>query len=98
MIRLSVCVNHGSTFELNTTLTDDALGANAAAEAGSSCGGMANETRNDLWRGVDFFGDGEVGVSQKQSVDNVIDLRIKNDTLGGGRHRMDDKQKRRRKM
>ena len=45
-----------------------------------------------------FSAMGEVGVSQKQSVDNVIDLRIKNDTLGGGRHRMDDKQKRRRKM
>lgn len=35
-IRLSVCVNHGSTFELRTTLTEDALGAKAAAEAGSS--------------------------------------------------------------
>lgn len=35
-IRFSVCVNHGSTLELRTTLTEDALGANAAAEAGSS--------------------------------------------------------------
>lgn len=35
-IRFSVCVNHGSTFELNTTLTDVALGAKAAAEAGNS--------------------------------------------------------------
>lgn len=35
-IRFKVCVNHGSTFELKTTLTDEALGAKAAAEAGSS--------------------------------------------------------------
>ena len=35
-IRFKVCVNHGSTFELNTTLTDEALGAKAAAEAGSN--------------------------------------------------------------
>ena len=35
-MRLSVCVNHGSTFELRTTLTEEALGAKAAAEAGSS--------------------------------------------------------------
>jgi hypothetical protein len=32
---LSVCVNHGSTLELRTTLTVD-LGAKAAAEAGSN--------------------------------------------------------------
>ena len=35
-MRFSVCVNHGSTLELKTTLTEDALGAKAAAEAGSS--------------------------------------------------------------
>jgi len=35
-MRFNVCVNHGSTFELRTTLTEDALGANAAADAGSS--------------------------------------------------------------
>jgi hypothetical protein len=35
-IRFKVCVNHGSTFELRTTLTEDALGAKAAAEAGSN--------------------------------------------------------------
>ena len=40
LMRFSVCVNQGSTFELNTTLTDDALGAKAAAEAGRSCGGI----------------------------------------------------------
>ena len=36
LMRFSVCVNQGSTFELNTTLTEEALGAKAAAEAGSS--------------------------------------------------------------
>jgi len=35
-MRFSVCVSHGSTFELRTTLTVFALGAKAAAEAGSS--------------------------------------------------------------
>ena len=40
MMRLSVAVSHGSTFEPNTTFTDEALGAKAAAEAGRSCGGM----------------------------------------------------------
>jgi hypothetical protein len=35
-MRFSVCVSHGSTFELKTTLTEDALGAKAAAEAGSN--------------------------------------------------------------
>jgi hypothetical protein len=40
LMRFSVCVNQGSTFELKTTLTEDALGAKAAAEAGSSCGGI----------------------------------------------------------
>jgi hypothetical protein len=35
-IRFKVCVNHGSTFELRTTLTEAALGAKAAAEAGSN--------------------------------------------------------------
>lgn len=35
-IRFSVCVNHGSTFELKTTLTVFALGAKAAAEAGNN--------------------------------------------------------------
>lgn len=39
-IRLSVWVNHGSTFELNTTFTDEALGAKAAADAGSNWGGI----------------------------------------------------------
>jgi len=39
-MRFSVCVNHGSTLELKTTLTEDALGAKAAAEAGSNCGGI----------------------------------------------------------
>lgn len=36
LMRLRVWVNHGSTFELNTTLTELALGAKAAAEAGSN--------------------------------------------------------------
>jgi hypothetical protein len=39
-MRFKVCVNHGSTFELRTTLTEDARGAKAAAEAGSNCGGI----------------------------------------------------------
>jgi hypothetical protein len=41
LMRLSVCVSHGSTFEPRTTLTDDALGAKAAAEAGNSWTGIA---------------------------------------------------------
>ena len=39
-MRFSVCVNQGSTLEPRTTLTADALGAKAAAEAGSNCGGI----------------------------------------------------------
>ena len=39
-MRFSVCVNHGSTLELRTTLTEVARGAKAAAEAGRSCGGI----------------------------------------------------------
>jgi hypothetical protein len=39
-MRFSVCVSHGSTLDPKTTLTDDALGAKAAAEAGKSCGGI----------------------------------------------------------
>ena len=35
-ILFRVCVNHGSTFDPRTTLTEAALGAKAAAEAGSS--------------------------------------------------------------
>jgi hypothetical protein len=41
-MRFSVCVNHGSTLELRTTLTEVARGAKAAAEAGRSCGGIGN--------------------------------------------------------
>lgn len=41
-MRLRVCVNHGSTFELKTTLTVFALGAKAAAEAGNNCGGIVS--------------------------------------------------------
>lgn len=40
LTRFSVAVNHGSTLELRTTLTEDARGAKAAADAGSNCGGM----------------------------------------------------------
>lgn len=40
LMRLRVCVNQGSTLEPRTTLTDEALGAKAAADAGNSCGGM----------------------------------------------------------
>jgi len=39
-MRFNVAVNHGSTFELKTTLTDEALGAKAAADAGSNWGGI----------------------------------------------------------
>jgi hypothetical protein len=81
LIRLSVCVNHGSTFELNTTLTEDALGAKAAAEAGNSCGGMVIETRT-MFGGVDFFGDGGGGISETIGRHNVIDLRIKTISRG----------------
>lgn len=35
-MRLRVCVSQGSTFEPRTTLTDEARGANGAAEAGRS--------------------------------------------------------------
>lgn len=40
LILLRVAVNHGSTFVFKTTL-HDALGANAAAEAGNKMAGMA---------------------------------------------------------
>ena len=40
MMRFSVCVNHGSTLDPSTALTDEARGAKAAAEAGSSCTGI----------------------------------------------------------
>lgn len=40
LTRLSVCVSHGSTLELRTTLTDEARGAKAAAEAGRSWTGI----------------------------------------------------------
>src|SRR3569833_750396 len=43
LMRFSVCVSHGSTLEPSTSLTEDARGAKAAADAGSSCGGI-------LWR------------------------------------------------
>jgi hypothetical protein len=33
-------VSHGSTLEPKATLTDEVLGANAAADAGRSCTGM----------------------------------------------------------
>jgi hypothetical protein len=53
-IRLRVCVNHGSTFELKTTLTEDALGANAAAEAGSNCGGIEkNVVGEEVGEGIE---------------------------------------------
>lgn len=40
LTRFSVCVSHGSTLEPRTTLTDEALGAKAAAEAGKSWTGI----------------------------------------------------------
>lgn len=40
LMRFSVLVNHGSTLEPSTTLTEDALGAKAAAEAGNSWTGI----------------------------------------------------------
>src|SRR6478609_8464176 len=40
LIRFRVCVSHGSTFEPKATSTDEARGANAAADAGRSCTGM----------------------------------------------------------
>jgi hypothetical protein len=56
-MRFKVCVNHGSTFELRTTLTEDARGAKAAAEAGSNCGGIGM-----VWYGVVWY-DEESGLS-----------------------------------
>jgi hypothetical protein len=52
-IRFNVAVNHGSTFELNTTLTDEALGAKAAAEAGSNWGGIEKRYGKRLWAGIE---------------------------------------------
>lgn len=45
--RLRVAVNHGSTLELRTTLTEEARGAKAAADAGNSCGGMDSDSRSE---------------------------------------------------
>jgi hypothetical protein len=42
-MRFSVCVNHGSTLELRTTLTEVARGAKAEAYDGNSWGGIAVE-------------------------------------------------------
>jgi hypothetical protein len=52
--RFSVAVNHGSTLELKTTLTEDARGAKAAADAGNNCGGM--DTRSGFVGGVTTAG------------------------------------------
>lgn len=51
--RLSVCVSQGSTLEPNTTLTEDALGAKAAADAGNNCTGMfaVCEERREMYCG-----------------------------------------------
>lgn len=46
LIRFSVCVNHGSTFELRTTVGAD-RGAKAAAEAGSREIGIATFVREN---------------------------------------------------
>jgi hypothetical protein len=46
-VRFRVAVNQGSTFELKTTLTDEALGAKAAADAGNSCGGIGRNSRGE---------------------------------------------------
>jgi hypothetical protein len=56
-MRFSVCVNHGSTLELRTTLTEVARGAKAAAEAGRSCGGigMFCGTTERRYLSSDFF-------------------------------------------
>lgn len=51
-MRFRVWVNHGSTFELRTTLTVFALGANAAADAGSSCGGILSSESCESGGGV----------------------------------------------
>lgn len=44
-MRLSVCVSQGSIFEPKTTLTDEARGAKAAADAGRSWTGMLVKRR-----------------------------------------------------
>lgn len=51
-MRLRVCVSQGSTFELKTTLTDEARGAKAAADAGSSWTGMLVNRSGAERRGV----------------------------------------------
>lgn len=45
LTRFKVCVSQGSTLDPNTTLTEDALGANAAAEAGRSWTGIGDLRR-----------------------------------------------------
>ncbi|KAG7124740.1 hypothetical protein HYQ44_001925 [Verticillium longisporum] len=42
-MRFRVCVSQGSTLAPKTTLTEEARGAKAAAEAGSSCGGISED-------------------------------------------------------
>src|SRR5690349_15022443 len=46
LMRLRVCVTHGSILEPSTTFTEEARGAKAAAEAGNSCGGISGRS---LW-------------------------------------------------
>jgi hypothetical protein len=53
-MRFSVCVNHGSTLELRTTLTELARGAKAAAEAGRSWGGIEEIVCVCSWVGEDL--------------------------------------------
>jgi len=49
LILFNVAVNHCSGRpEPRTTLTEEALGANAAADAGNSCGGIVYETFLDM--------------------------------------------------
>lgn len=61
LIRLSVAVNHGSTFELRTTLGAE-RGAKAAAEAGNNMVGiMVDVDESTEWGGGGGGGEGEEG-------------------------------------
>lgn len=62
-MRLRVTVNQGSILFPNTTLTEEARGAKAAAEAGSSCTGMLVEAE------LETEGAGIGGVIGEESTD-----------------------------
>lgn len=78
-VRFSVAVNQGSTFELKTTLTDEALGAKAAADAGNSCGGIGRNSRGERREWSEGTGRERRGDEGRAGL-----ARDKSDKLGGG--------------